>query len=313
MFSKRITQLSLALLVCIAIVFNACKSEQKLALKFAPEIAKKYEMSMTTIQDIEMEQMGQKMNMKNTVAMTYEMLVKEKDANNNIIIVSTFKKIKFVSNNPGGEMGYDSEKEVDTSNMFSMMFAQIFGSMINENIIIVVNESGEVSKVTGMAAIFDKMTRNTGLDSMPGAAESLASFKEQFSDDQFKKNFDESFNILPKTDIAIGETWNIENNKNVMSMDVNTKTKYTLKGMEPEVALVDVNAEFTIEKKAEENQGIEMTMKGTQVGTMKIDRKIGMATEGNISQDISATSKSMGMEIPMTIKGTITFSSKEIK
>ncbi len=313
MFSKRITQLSVALIVCIAIVFNACKSEEKLALKFAPEVAKKYEMTMSTIQDIEMEQMGQKMNIKNTIAMTYEMLVKEKDANNNIVIISTFKKIKFVSNNPSGEMGYDSEKEVDTSNMFSMMFAKIFGGMINEKITIVVSETGEVTKVTGMAAIFDKMTSTNGFDTMPGAAESLASFKDQFSDEQFKKNFDESFNILPKTDIAIGETWEIDNNINVMSMDVNTKTKYTLKGMEPEVALVDVTSEFTVNKKAEENEGMEMDMKGTQTGTMKINRKIGMATDGSITQDITAKTKSMGMEIPMTIKGTITFSSKEIK
>lgn len=313
MFSKRITQLSIALVVCIAIVFSACKSEQKLALKFAPEVAKKYEMTMNTTQDIEMEQMGQKMNMKNTVAMTYEMLVKEKDANNNTIILSTFKKIKFISSSAMGEMGYDSEKETDTSDMFSAMFAKIFGGLVNQQITIVVSETGEVTEVKGMADIFEKMIKSTGLDTMEGAAQSLASFKSQFSDEQFKKNFDESFNILPKTEIGVGEVWEINNNKNVMNMDVNTKTKYTLKGMEPEVALVDVTSDFTVDKKAEENQVMEMTMKGTQSGTMKIDRKIGMATEGNITQDITATTKSMGMEIPMTIKGTITFSSKEIK
>lgn len=313
MFSKQITKLSFALVACIAIIFSACKSEQKLALKFSPEVSKKYEMTMNTVQDIDMEQMGQKMHMKNDISMTYVMEVKEKDANNNIVMVSTFKKVKFISTTPMGEMGFDSDKGADTSNMFSSMFSKIFGGLVDQQMTIVVNEKGEVTEVKGMAEIFNNMIKSSGLDTIPTAAASLEAFKQQFSDEQFKKNFDESFNILPKTDVAIGDSWDINNNKNLMNMDVNTKTKYTLKSVEGDMAVVDIASDFTVEKNGEDAGGVEMNMKGTQTGTMKINTKTGLAADAKIDQDITATSKTMGMEIPMTIKGSIVISSKEIK
>lgn len=298
------------LFTAIAIAFGACKSEEKLTLKFAPEVSKKYEMTMTYVQDMDMGQMGK---MENNIGMTYDMLVKEKDENKNTVILTTFKKITFIAKTPQGELGYESDKAVDSSNMFSVMFSKVFGGMLNQSIFITVDEKGKVTDVKGMEEIFNNIIKSSGLDTLPGGAESIAGFKDQFSNEQFKKNFDESFHILPEKEVTVGDTWEIDNKKNMMDMDMVTKNKYTLKEIKGDYIIVDVVSEFSADKKEGGSIPGEMKMDGTQSGTMKIDRSTGLAVESELKQKVNSTSKMMGQEIPMTIDGTVKISSKEIK
>jgi hypothetical protein len=302
-----------AAIVAVAIVFSGCKSEQKAILSFAPKKGKKYEYVMNTVQDIEMEQMGQKMNSKNNIGFTYLMTVGDKDKDNNIAVVTTFRRIIFSTESPMGKMEYDSDNANAKEDPAMGMMTKAFGSLINKNITMMVNDKGEVVSLTGMEAIFTDMVKNMGLDSLPDAAAMLGQLKTQFSDDQFRKTFDEMFRILPGKSINIGESWDIETEKNLMNMGIKTKSTYTLKEMKDKNAVVSLSSVFDVTKSGAELQGGEMKMNGTQNGTITVDTETGFPIQSNITQDITTSSQIMGMEMPMKMKGVITITSKEIK
>ena len=293
----------------IALTFTACKSEEELTLAFSPQLSKKYEISMNYVQDMEMGEMG---NMKNTIVMTYDLFIKEKDKDQNTVILTTFKKVGFDTKSPQGNVSYDSDVKTEPTDMGSAMMSKIFGSMIGQSFSMTVDKEGKVINLTGMETIFNNMIKNLGLDTIPGGAESIAGFKEQFSDEQFKKNFGESFNILPTKGVKIGDTWDITTSSDMMGMEMKSKNTYTLKGVEGDLAIVDVISDFNMDKE-NSGEGDDMKMDGSQTGTLKIDINTGMAVEGDIKQTINTSQKMMGQEIPMKINGTVNITSKEIK
>src|SRR5437868_2567130 len=131
----------LCLALLMAIVFQACKSEKLVSLKFNPPQNKRFEFVMKMDQDIDMEQMGQKMNAKNLMEFTYDMVVKSKDASKITEMVSTFKKVKISSKSQGMEISYDSENpSPENSNMYAAMFSKIFGGLIGKSVSVFVNE-----------------------------------------------------------------------------------------------------------------------------------------------------------------------------
>lgn len=290
-----------------ALTFSACKSEEELNLTFSPEVSKKYEMSMNYVQDMDMDAMGK---MKNTIVMTYDLFIKEKDKDQNTIILTTFKKVGFDTKSPQGNISYDSDVKTEPTDMGSAMMANIFGSMIGQSFSMTVDKAGNVTEVTGMEAIFTNMIKSMGLDTIPGGEQSIAGFKEQFSDEQFKKNFGESFNILPKKEVKIGDTWDITTSSDMMGIEMNSKNTYTLKEVKDNIAVVDLVSDFNADKK-EGEEG--MKMDGTQTGTLKIDITTGMTIESNVTQTINSSQKMMGQEVPMKINGTVKITSKEIK
>lgn len=310
---NRLTVSVVAAIAAIAVVFSGCKSEQKAMLSFAPKKGKKYEYVMNTVQDIEMEQMGQKMNSKNNIGFTYLMAVGDKDKNNNITVVTTFKRIVFSAESPMGNMAYDSDNADTTDNPMMGMMTKAFGSLVNKSITLMVSDKGEVVALSGMEAILADMVKNMGLDTLPEAGQILAQLKNQFSDDQFKKTFDEMLRILPGKSINIGESWDIETEKNLMNMGIKTKSTYTLKEMKDKSAVVSLTSAFDVTKSGAELQGSEMKMNGTQSGTITVDTETGFPIQSNITQDITTTTTSMGIEMPMKMKGVITITSKEVK
>lgn len=298
----------LLLFTIVSIAFTACKSEEEVALSFSPKVSKKYEISMDYTQDMSMGEMG---DMKNTIKMDYELFIKEKDKDNNLVILTTFKKVGFDTKSPQGNISYDSDSKTEPTEMATIMMSKIFGGMIGQGFSMTVSPEGKVIEVKGMEAIFSNMIKNMGLDTVPGGVQAVAGFKNQFSDEQFKKNFGESFNILPNKEVKVGDTWVINNNNDMMGVEMNAKNTYTLKSIEGDLAIVDVVSEFKLDNEEGVN-GQEMNMEGSQSGTMKIDIATGMAIESNITQNISSTQKMMGQEIPMKIKGDVKMTSKEV-
>jgi hypothetical protein len=292
----------------LAIVFNACKSEEALTLNFSPEVSKKYEITMLSKQDMSMGAMG---DMQNTIVMNYDLLIKEKDNDGNFIILTTFKKMGFDTKSPQGNISYDSDSKTESDDMASAMIGKIFGGMIGQSFSMTVNKNGEVTQLKGMEAIFQNIIKNMGLDTVPGGMQAVAGFRNQFSDEQFKKNFGESFNILPSKEVKVGDTWAIDNSNNMMGFEMKTKNTYTLKDIKGNLAIVELVSDFNLGSENDEND-VKMKMDGSQSGSLKIDINTGMTIESNIKQNISATQKMMGQEMPMKIDGTVKMTSKEI-
>ncbi len=303
---KHAFALLLFFITTLTIAFNACKSEENITLKFSPTVAKKYEISMDYVQNIDMGGMGE---MQNTILFVYHLLIKEKDADQNTIILTTFKKIGFNTKSPQGDMSFDSDVDATPDDMGSAMISKIFGGLIGQSFSMVVNKNGEVVEVKGMTEIFDNMIERVGLDTMQGGKQAIAGFKEQFSDEQVKKNFSESFNMLPNKNIKIGDTWNISTDKSVMGMGIKTENTYTLKEIKGNQAIVDIVSTFLTDK-TEEGM-LAMEMDGTQTGTLKIDINTGLTIEGDIKQMINGTQVG-GQGMSMKINGIIKITSKEI-
>jgi hypothetical protein len=304
----------LCLPLMAVLVFQACKSEKLVSLKFNPPQSKNFEFVMKVQQDIEMDQAGQKVNAANLMEFTYDMLVKYRDANQNTEMISTFKKVRFQSKSGAMEISFDSENpSAANTDMYSTMFSKIFGGIVGKTVTILVNEKGEVVSLKGMNEVVNSMIANAGLDSLPGADQILENFRTQYSDEKFKSTFESMFRILPEKDVAVGDTWDITSRTDLMNTGMELKTKYKLDEINSKHAVVSLSSDINsdTDKVTQPMPGVDMKMNGTQKGTMKIDLATGLPIQSEILQDITANTKSMGMEIPMKIKGTITITSKE--
>ncbi len=295
---KYISTLFISLFLLNFIGINA---QEKISLKFTPPEKSSYTITSEILQDINMPEIGEMGKAKNIIGFTYTFEVSEKDANNNIGMAITYDKVKFITKSAMADIGYDSEKEVDSSNIASLMFAKMFSELIGKKIYVKFNEQGGVTAVEGMDEILQGIVKNSGIADMPGGDAAIAGLKQQFTNEQVKKSFDESFNVLPKEKVAIGSSWKRSTDKSVMNFNLHIDNNYTLKEVKGETAKVDIASEIKMDKS---QQGLSMS--GSQSGSMEIDTNTGLATKSTLNQKLKGNMKVGDKTTPLEISSVIT-------
>lgn len=301
---NRFTAVAITLLALIA--FAGCKSEEKLALKFAPKKGQKFEITMHTKQNIAMGEMG---NMTQEMVFDYDMEVKEKDADNNFQILTTFRHIKFNSKSGMMDVDYDSEKEVADSNEMSAIFSKIFGGMLNKTITILVDEKGKPVSLKGMSEIMQGIIDSADIGDNENTV--FDGLKAQYNDDNFMKNIEGMFSMVPGKNVSVGDTWEDSKTLAIMNMKMKTDSKFVLKEIKDKTTIIGISSVISTPTKGSENA--MMTIEGTQQGTIELDKTTGLPISSNIEQVITMTTKGNGTEMPVKVTGTITLTSKELK
>lgn len=117
-------------------------------------------------------------------------------------------------------------------------------------------------------------------------------------------NAEKYLNELPDKPVRKGDTYVVEN-ENAGFGSFGTKSTYTVKEITSETVGLDVLVEFIKGKETPGN--MFKSAKGTQKGTVTVDRKTGMTLKSELKQDFDMVISNSGLEMPMKTSGTVVF------
>lgn len=269
-------------------LLNACSSDKdSVLLKFNLQKGKAYTYSMEM--DMENTAQGQKMNSD----MNFEYDIEVLDNTNGVVTLkNTYKRITMSMNMPNMNIDIDTDEPAkDTAsdpmaNPLNMM-GNMFRAMKGKSFTMKVDAEGKVLEVTGIDQLADEMVKSMNL---PEEAKAMAqqSFKAQFNEESIKQTFSQAFNIFPNKPIKAGDTWQKDVNMGGM-MAAKMNTTYKVREIGGEDVTLDVNSTLDMGEN-----------KGTQAGSMRVDQKTGLVTDGDLEQRFTGAMASI---VKIKIKG----------
>lgn len=232
-------------------------------------------------QKVETEAMGQKMTINQSFLFAFETLVDDISSDGNYTLKNTYKRIRLNQNIPGiGENILDTEDPSASKGAAVALMEPIMKALIGKSFTMEMTPKGQVlrtnmSEITSQQGLED-ISENNGLSDMA----------IEFPD-----------NILRP-----GDSWEAERAV-AGKLPMRIKTRYTLKEMTENLAIIDVKGEFL---PADDNTKVS----GTLDGTMRVDVKSGWTRESRLNQDMQMTVKQGGIELPMKITSLMVITSR---
>jgi len=224
----------------------------ELAYHFKPDQALKYRMTTDVDANTTMPGMGE---MKQTIHMVMDtsMNVQKVEEDGTASIEVKYTAVKMdIDSGMMGKMSYDSSKKDEGE---GSPLAEV-GKMIDKPFVIVMEKSGKVREVKGLA---DIMPANPMMEQM-------------FSDEQMRATFQQAFYFLPDSPSAKeGDTWSRSYEQGPMKFT----NDYTLKSLGESEATI--NAKTNVSLTSEEMMGMKVKMEdGKGDGVITFDTAAGM-------------------------------------
>lgn len=272
------------------IAFQTIGAKPKVLLRLNLEKDAQYQMTMTSDNSIDQEMNGQqiKVQQKMIMGMAYKVLDVLPDKN--YVIEYSINKMKMDMEVNGQKMTIDSEGTDDDPNTKNIK------DITAAKLKLTITPQGKVLSVEGIEEYMSKINSN------PQMAQALTMFANE---DNFKSSFGQYFSVYPDNEVEVGNKWDIPLKMPAM-MNMEMNMHYNVKDISDDQIVLGVNSEVNMDSPIK-NNGMEIQMKaiGTQTGTMKVDRKSGMAGTADINQKFDMNMKFKNpqsgedMEIPM--------------
>ncbi|MDR2424162.1 MAG: DUF6263 family protein [Prevotellaceae bacterium] len=283
-------------ILSIALTIACCQESEKytLELKFNKGDILKQKM----VSDIETSIAGQKIAMIMEIAYSFD--VKEV-MNDGFLLNLKYDAMKL--NMPLMGISLDSNTEDDIITLQN--FSPLFKLLTKQSFELQMNKGGKIESFKGMDNLVEKIA--AAFDpSVPDEMKTqlIEQFGNQYSQESIKGVFEQMGAFYPATPVNVGAKWTHELELPVNSMSFKINLTMTLKGVENEVALIDLDATVaSVENAVLETNGIQIpvSLNGTQKGTAKVDMKTGWTIESTITQNISGNMEVMGMKTDMSI------------
>jgi hypothetical protein len=271
---------------------------------------------------------GQKIQgMEITIDMDITMATKSeiiKAENNNYTVKVRYEKMTMNVNAMGKEMSFGSDQEVTEENAVSSA-NKLLAALCGKDFTMVLSNKGKVLSVTGLDSLVSNMM--SSLPNTQNANKGMinSQITEAFGEKAFIKNFEMGTDIFPENNVAVGDTWEKKGVVNSGGIDMIYKNKLTYTGGDSngnnisiEGTMGTLPTEAFIEKNG---MKLKMDMNGTVNSKLTIDALSGWTKECITTMDIKGKMSTQAkqnlqgegmpsMEIPMTIKGTTTISTK---
>lgn len=292
-----------ALMVMISVA--SCKSTSEIVnLKLQMPVGNTYDYTFVMDMNMDQEVMGQQMKMNNKMIFGYIFEVMNDSAGWKTM-KSTFGRIRMEMNMMGNNMTVDTdEASSDSASPLAPMHAA-FSAMKGQQFLFTINEKGQVGKVTGM-----KEMRDAILKGMPQADQLDKQLEGSFNEESFKQNIEQSFNIFPDKEVAVGDTWKKSMNMKSQGMDVKSDNTYTLESVKDGKAFIKVKTSLVSDKTTAPN-GMEMTMKGTGDGTYTFEQSTGMVMDGETKMKMDVEMSMQGQKMPMKMDMNLKINGKK--
>jgi Family of unknown function (DUF6263) len=275
-------------LAALVIAGNFTQAQTKIKL----DKGQKFETNTVTAMSMNMEQMGQAIEISSNINSTNQMEVKtvSKDSS---VIASTLSKMKLTGSAMGQDMNYDSENPADKDSEIGKTLSKSIGQTTE----VTVNESGKIINVkkpviagSESDGMMDMLSGGAGTD---GADTGLKGIFANFNTSKVKT----------------GDTW-MDSSIAGKNKIVNTYLIKEIKGDEMSVNIISTESKsFT-----KEQQGMEVliSMEIKSTGDLIYEKSTGMLKQSNAVAEATGNAEVMGMTIPMTTKTTTAVTVKKM-
>lgn len=273
----------------------------------------KFDITNSTVQNIEQTIMGQNQKSEVESGMTYKYEVTDVDKNGTASIKVTYKWIKIRQKAGFTTSEYDSKTAGKDDPV--PPFATVYAALVGKSFTMKMDKKGEVTDVKGMDKVIDGIMEQEKLIGKPEEAKVRESLEKEIGSDAIKETLGSAHSFFPKKAIKVGDKWSDEQNISA-GFPLKIKTDYTFK--EEKDGLVIITSESKISlgdgDKTMDNGMAKITydeFSGTQKGVTKVDKKTGWVMESTVDQDLDGKMTMEGgmfgkMTIPMNIKSKIT-------
>ncbi len=255
-----------------------------------------FEADVVMDQKVTTTAMGMKMDVEQVMNIYQTLTVQDVDAEGNMKLESVTDR--FVMKQSIPMMGMPINVEFDTDNpekagalgesmapYFQRMKGLTYHLTLDRQGKMISSDAEEVYKKIGL----DTLSRQGGKKAPEGNSEQYLS-------------------QLPEKPVKKGDKYVVESGS--AGAGFATKSTYTVKEITADRVLMDVSTEF-VPAKAEEMAGVAVEVTGSQTGTVEIDRLTGMTLKSEMKQDLKMDITSMGMKMPTSTTGTITFNCRK--
>ncbi|MBL7766013.1 MAG: hypothetical protein JNJ58_07975 [Chitinophagaceae bacterium] len=264
-------------------------SGEAVTLRLNFKQGEKFHYDMTTVQNITQTMMGKDMSVKQEMGFGFNYEVKSAEKEMYQVMV-TYDRIRMKQDNPMMQVNFDTD---DPATMKDGKFTAL-ADLKGKSFTLTLNHYGDVTGISGL----ESLSNSLGQSGM--------------SDTSMMNMMEMSFKIYPEKAMKVGDTWKKDMTNDLGGMlKMKIANEYELLSVKDGMAEIGVKSVITSEPGAAK-QEMEMTLNGTQNGSMKVDVTTGMMLNSNFKQDITGKASTQGMEIPMKIKSDISAIGKKL-
>jgi hypothetical protein len=225
----------------------------------------------------------------------------------NYTLKVTYKEFKMKTAVPGvGDISFDSNTPEDIATQQDL--GPMFKAMVDKPIEVVMTKTGKIKSVKGVEKLKEAMSNSLDKNIPENMRQQLtAQSGAQFTEESLKAQFEQNSNFFPDKPVNTGDSWNVKTSLNVSNFTMNSDMKVTLKNIENDEAVIEVEGTVsTPEGYEQEINGMKakLALKGTQKGLFKINRNTGWANSSNLAQSFEGNMEVQGMQIPISASST---------
>jgi hypothetical protein len=225
-----------------------------------------------------------------------------------------YESMSLKMQSPALNMEYSTDKA--DPDLVSTILAGFKGQPIK----VVMTKTGRLESVSGIDAIFERITAGFGSLQGDQKAQIKSVIEQAFGERAFKSNFEMATVIYPMVPIRKGALWTVDTQmENDRAVDMHTI--YEFRDMTDNYNLIHANSTITYANKDKfvETNGlpIKYNLSGNMSADIKADKATGWVNEAYIIQNISGNTEIKdspqspgGMVIPMLMKSTMTVTDK---
>lgn len=295
-----------AAIVTLCISSYVSAQEYQLQLKLRP--GQRFAMSSNIDMDMQMNLLGQDMNVKNKMTFNYSELVKTLTPDGGYKLELTFDRIGMnMSGIMGQSFSYDTDKKDADKSDATAAIGKTFNSLIGRKFTATVSPLGKVTSIEGLKEMID--TLSSGMDST-----SATMLRTIADEEKLKSSLQASYGYLPDHKIKIGGTWT-QSMKIDFTIPVNTDLIYTLKSVKGNIAQLGITAASHTKDDNYQMGGVTMQIDLNTLmdGTGELDITTGVFSKTKMKTNMKGSMSVMGMDVPLTATGVSETAMKEMK
>ncbi len=272
-------------------------SSGEILLKFNPSKGKSYNTQLETVSEISQTYGGENQSSKMNVVTSNNIAVGDIDNEGNYILTSMVKTFKATVQQGEIKTTIENGKKTDDAN--ADMMRQLLDCYVDMPVKITMNKQAEVQDLTGVDAIENKINEKLG--------EGASATMNEMGD--LNQETLSNFVVFSDAPVKPGDSWQTQDEVDLGGFPSLMKNKFTLKDITNNIATVDVISNFVVDRESIKKMGgtgDEITMNGTQNGTMKVDMKTGWTYSSEMQQTIKMKMDMQGQPLNITVKGSST-------
>ena len=300
-------------LLCLGLfgLTGACKS-QPIELSLHPRAGTSFGAILNMSQKVVEEREEEDLESHQDISLQWRQTVDQVRPDGTVKITLKYERARLSASNPSfGVVHYDSQ----SNNVKVPLLAIGLEAVIGEEICLEVDPHGEIVSVPGIESFATRVADNLLLPPGINAVDVRAALKNWFSEDAVRAMMRPIFSIYPDAPVRTGDSW-VREVRVERPFPHIQRNRYELESFDEQKAMLSVRSRLIpIESASEQSQAVQINVKGSLRGQLRIDRVTGYVVLGEISQDLAGTITMISPDgeqtvTPMTLEGNIKFAAE---